>query len=159
MTIVGGQLTREKHMKTDWLDHYIYAWLLHPVAGTPDGAMELRELLAFVSPSIRYEDVPTASVFEGHEGMKAMCELAHQWSPDLTVHVLSRQTDGKMFAFEAESTGTNATAMGDLPATGRKFVLRGVSVGSFDDDGLVVSQRDYWDLGSFLSQVGLLPGS
>ncbi|HTT87372.1 MAG TPA: nuclear transport factor 2 family protein [Acidimicrobiales bacterium] len=132
------------------------AWLLHPVAGAPEGEKELATLLACFNPDARYVDVPTGSVFEGHDGIRHMCQLAHHWSSDIEATVFTRQTDGTMFAFETEVTGTNDAALGDLPATGRPFVLEGVSVGTVDGDGLVTSQRDYWDLGSFLAQVGLL---
>jgi steroid delta-isomerase-like uncharacterized protein len=144
-------------MDSSWFDRYVDAWLLHPWAGTREGEGELKALFDCFSPTVRYEDVPTASVFEGHDGIEQMCKLAHEWSSDLEAKVLTRQTTGKLFAFETETSGTNTAAMGGLPATGRRFVLRGVSVGSVDGQGLVAEQRDYWDLGSFLVQVGVLP--
>jgi hypothetical protein len=142
-----------------WLDHYLDAWLLHPVAGTVEGGRELKSLLKYFSPEVIYEDVPSVSVFEGHEGIGQMCRLANQWSSDLDFNILTRQTDGSLFSFETETAGTNTSTLGDLPATGRGFVLRGVSVGHVDDDGLVREQRDYWDMGSFLTQIGVLPSS
>ena len=144
-------------MDASWLDRYIDAWLLHPVAGTVEGEGELKSLLKFFSPEAIYEDVPSSSVFQGHEGIKQMCELANQWSSDLDFNVLTRQTNGSLFSFESETVGTNTSTLGDLPATGRRFVLRGVSVGQVDDAGLVREHRDYWDMGSFLTQIGVLP--
>lgn len=144
-------------MDASWLDRYMDAWLLHPVAGTVDGEEELNSLLKFFSPKVIYEDVPSGSVFEGHNGIKQMCELASQWSSDLEFNVLTRQTNGSLFSFEAETVGTNTSTLGDIPATGRRFVLRGVSVGRVDDEGLVREHRDYWDMGSFLVQIGVLP--
>jgi hypothetical protein len=144
-------------MDASWLDRYIDAWLLHPVAGTVEGESELKSLLKFFSPEAIYEDVPSSSLFQGHEGIKEMCELANQWSSDLDFNVLTRQTNGSLFSFETETVGTNSSPLGDLPATGRRFVLRAVSVGQVDDAGLVREHRDYWDLGSFLTQIGVLP--
>ncbi len=144
-------------MDASWLDRYIDAWLLHPVAGTVEGESELKSLLRFFSPKVIYEDVPSSSVFEGHKGIKQMCELANQWSSDLEFNVLTRQTNGPLFSFEAETVGTNTSTLGDLPATGRRFVLRGVSVGQVDGEGRVREHRDYWDMGSFLRQIGILP--
>jgi steroid delta-isomerase-like uncharacterized protein len=140
-----------------WLDRYTEAWLLHPVAGTAEGEDEFKSLLKFFIPEVIYEDVPSASVFEGHEGIKQMWEPASQWSSDLEFNVLTRQTNGSLFSFEAETAGTNTGSLEGLPATGRRFVLRGVSVGRVDDDGLVREHRDYWDMGSFLTQIGVLP--
>jgi hypothetical protein len=138
------------------LGRYVDAWVLHRVAGTPDGEAELAALVACCSPTVHYEDVPAAAVFTGHAGIRQMCELAAQWSSDLEFTVRTRQTDGTQFAFETQTTGTNTMAIGALAATGRRFTLRGVSAGSVDGDGLVVEHRDYWDLGSFLGQIGAL---
>jgi hypothetical protein len=143
-------------MDNSWLDPYVDAWALHAIAGKPDGIRELEALLDRVSTDVRYEDVPTAAIFNGHAGITEMCETAHQWSTDRQVRVLTRQTDGLLFALETEVSGTNTMALGGLPATGRTFVLRGVSVGRPSADRLVCEHRDYWDLGSFLMQVGAL---
>jgi hypothetical protein len=144
-------------MDASRLDRYLDAWVLHAVAGTVRGEDELASLLTHFSSDVRYEDVPSAAVFEGHDGIRQMCEMANQWSSDLEFRVLSRQTDGSMFSFETETLGMNSSPLGGLPATGRRFVLRSVSVGRVDDNSLVTEHRDYWDLGSFLTQIGVLP--
>jgi hypothetical protein len=141
-------------MATTWFDRYLNAWLLHPVAGSPGGGDDLRKLLNCCSPDIRYEDVPTATVYEGHGGIERMCMGAYNWSSDVkATAVLTRLTSGKLFSVETEWKGTSTTAIGDLPATGRSFVLRQLSVGATDDQGLVTHHRDYWDLASFLAQT------
>jgi len=139
------------------LDRYISAWLLHPHAGSSDGGDALADLLAFMSPNVRYEDMPTKQVLVGHAGVKDMCERAYEWSGDLEFRVLTSQSDGLMYAFEHEASGTNTTAVGSIPPTGRRFVIRGISVGMTSASGLVEEHRDYWDLASFLSQIGALP--
>lgn len=146
-------------MDTSWFNRYVGAWLRHALAGAPDGEGELKALLDCCSPDVRYEDVPTAKVFDGHDGIRRMCEGAHNWSSDVEAAVLTRQTNGTLFAVETEWCGTNTAALGDLPATGRRFLLRMVSVGTIDDQGLVTEHRDYWDLASFLAQVGVGPAS
>lgn len=75
-------------------------------------------------------------------------------SSDVEAALLTRQTNGTLFAVETEWRGTNTAALGDPPATGRRFALRMVSVGTIDDQRLVTEHRDYWDLASFLAQVG-----
>jgi SnoaL-like polyketide cyclase len=140
-----------------WLDRYLDAWVLHAEAGRLGGEEELASLVRFFSSVVRYEDVPSAAVFEGHGGIRQMCATANQWASDLEFRVLSRQTDGSMFSFETETSGVDSSPLGGLRATGRRFVLRGVSVGRVDDDSLVSEHRDYWDLGSYLTQIGALP--
>jgi steroid delta-isomerase-like uncharacterized protein len=144
-------------MESDWLDGYIDAWLPHPFAGGPQGAHALERLLRFMSENVRYEDVPSSNVFEGHDGIAAMCAGAFQMSSDLTFEIVTRQTDGRLYAFETLGTGTNTGAIGPIPGTGRRIELRGISIGSVSPDGLVESHRDYWDMAALLVQLGVLP--
>jgi hypothetical protein len=65
----------EGDMESSWLDQYLDAWLAHPLAGAPGGESRLKALLACCSPNVRYEDVPTGSVFAGHEGIRQLCEV------------------------------------------------------------------------------------
>jgi hypothetical protein len=142
-------------MDDAWLDDYIAAWVDHPVAGSPHGAQALAHFLSFLSPTIRYRDVPTGLVFVGHGEVESMCQGAYQWCADLTSDVLTRQTNGSLFAFETVTSGTNTGPMGELPATGLPFSFKSVSVGRVGTDGLVEEHRDYWDLSTMLNQVGL----
>jgi steroid delta-isomerase-like uncharacterized protein len=141
----------------EWLDAYIEAWAVHPHAGGPDGADELARLLRFMSDDVRYEDVPSTMVFSGHDGIGEMCAGAFQMSSDLHFAVVSRQIDGRSYAFESVGRGTSTGAVGPLPATGAPIELRGVAVGTVSDDGRVTSHRDYWDMASLLMQLGVLP--
>lgn len=141
----------------DWLDAYIEAWEVHPYAGGPDGADELARLIGFMHPAVRYEDVPSTMVFEGHDGIAQMCAGAFQMSSDLRFEVVSRQTDGRSFAFESVGNGTSTGAVGPLPPSGGPIVFRGIAVGSLSEDGLVTGHRDYWDMASLLIQLGVMP--
>jgi hypothetical protein len=80
-------------------------------------------------------------------------------SADLTFEVVSRQTDGRRYAFETIGTGTSTGAVGQIRATGEPITLRGISVGEHSDDGLVQSHRDYWDMASLLIQLRVIPAS
>ena len=116
--------SRGMDMDSSGFRPYLDAWLLHTLAGAPEGKNELKALLDCCSPDMVYEDVPTAKVFEGHDGIRRMCEGAHNWSPDVEAAVLTRQTNELLFAVESEWRGTNTASIGDLPATGRRFALR-----------------------------------
>jgi hypothetical protein len=41
------------------------------------------------------------------------------------------------------------------PATGRSFEFRLASVGEVSEQGLVTTQRDYWDLAGLLAKFGV----
>jgi steroid delta-isomerase-like uncharacterized protein len=152
-------LGRGNNVGSEWLDQYIEAWLLHPYAASSAGADAMAALLAIMAHDVRYEDVPSATVFEGHEGIADMCAGAYQMSADLTFEVVSRQTDGRRYAFETIGTGTSTGSVGPIPATGQPITLRGISVGERSDEGRVQSHRDYWDMASLLIQLGVMPNS
>ncbi len=138
-------------MDLDWLAGYVEAWVLHGRAGGGDAAA-MDRLLAFMSPDIRYEDVPTSAVFVGHEGVRAMAAQAHALAADLTFHPRHLSVGEGCFAFETETHGTQSGAVGPVNETNRPFVIRGISVGQVAD-GLVTEHRDYWDLSSLLAQL------
>jgi len=137
-----------------WLDSYITAWIRHAQAGGPGGQSELDRLLAFMSPDVVYEDVPSGSVFRGHAGVRAMAQGAHAMAEDMSFDVVSRFVGGGGFAFEAVCRGTNNGAIGPLSGSGRTFEMRSVMVGTVSTERLVTSQRDYWDLAGLLAQLG-----
>jgi ketosteroid isomerase-like protein len=132
-----------------WVDEYFAAWARHAQAADPVlGAADRARLLSFMDPAVRYEDVPTAQVFSGHDGVLQMGALALRMAPDLRFTCVTAQESAERFAFETETHGTDA-------GTGKPFVLRGVSVGQRSPEGKVISHKDYWDLASYLRQVGV----
>ncbi len=142
-------------MNPSWLDRYIDAWCQHPQAGGEGGETALATLLAFMSRDVRYEDVPTGAVFDGHDGIRQMGAGALQMSSDMSFVVVQRVAGQRSYAFESICRGTNTGAIGPLPGTGGQFTFRGVSIGECSEAGLVVSHRDYWDLAGLLGQLGV----
>jgi ketosteroid isomerase-like protein len=141
-----------------WVEEYFAAWARHAQASDPTtGMADQARLLAFIDPDIRYEDVPTAQVFTGPAGVIRMGAQALLMANDIRFTCVSAQESGDQFAFETETHGTNTGAVGAFPATGKPFVLRGVSVGRRTPQGKVILHRDYWDLVSYLRQIGLMP--
>lgn len=142
-------------MSPSGLDRYIDAWLRHPQAGGERGKEALTVLLGFMDEDVRYEDVPTGAVFVGHDGIRQMGAGALEMAADMSFEVAQRAIGKDSYAFETICRGTNTGAIGPLPGTGASFVFRGVSIGEVSDAGLVVSQRDYWDLAGLLRQLGV----
>jgi predicted ester cyclase len=142
-------------MDGSWLDGYLEAWKLHSSCVGRDGEVNLTQLLAYMGPDVRYEDVPGAAVFVGHDGIREMTKSASQMSSDLLFVILRGVCDGRTFAFESICRGTNTGAVGTVPATGRFFEFRLAAVGQVSEQGLVTAQRDYWDLAGLLVQLGV----
>ena len=106
----------------------------------------MERLLDLVTEDVRYEDVAFGMVFDGRDGIAKVCAGAYQMSHDLSSALVSRQTDGSLFAFKHVGTGT-------ITATGRRMEFRTAAVGSFSSDGLVESHRDYRDRSAVLAQL------
>jgi steroid delta-isomerase-like uncharacterized protein len=141
-------------MTPSWLDRYIDAWCYHPQAGGEGGENAMARLLAFMSEDVLYEDVPTGAAFDGHDGIRQMAAGALQMSSDMSFEVVQRVAGQSSYAFESICRGTNTGTIGPLPGTGGPFTFRGVSIGELSEAGLVISQRDYWDLAGLLGQLG-----
>ena len=58
------------------------------------------------------------------------------------------------FTGHGTHTGTLATSMGQIPATGRSLTLKLCDVIEFKD-GKVATQRTYFDTGSMMAQLGI----
>ncbi|MGV9711443.1 ester cyclase [Gordonia sp. NPDC003424] len=61
-------------------------------------------------------------------------------------------------AFTGTQTGPMATAEGEVPPSGRHVTFGLIDIFAVCD-GKVAEHRVYWDNVSFLTQLGLLPGS
>ena len=60
------------------------------------------------------------------------------------------------FTFEGTHTGPLVGAVGTIPATGKRVVVRGVLVGRYER-GLAIDVRLYYDQLDVLTQLGLTP--
>jgi SnoaL-like domain len=134
-----------------WLDRYVEARGSEMAAGAnPDGA-EMSALLDAFSSNGRYVDMPSGGVWQGRDALREMFVLNYAWANDQVLTFTRRLTDGRQYVLEGEARGTNGTGLGER---GRGYVLPFLCAGSFDDDGRVQEQRDYWDRKSWLVQIG-----
>lgn len=130
-----------------WIKAYVDAWNSH------DGD----DVVGLMADDITFEDVAAGQRHEGREAVKAYVADVHQWSSDVVMEVVSMQQSGDRYALEWELSGTNTGAAGGLPATEKQFRIRGVSVGELDGEGLIIHNRDYWNMADYLAQVGIMP--
>ncbi len=79
--------------------------------------------------------------------------------PDLSATLRSIVESGNRAAVEATYRGTNdgplAMPGGELPPTGRDVSIELCEVFEVGDDGLIVHDRSYFDVASFLQQLGI----
>ena len=119
------------------------------------------ELAAAAAPDGTITIVGPGDTFRGPEGSRQFSEMWAGGFPDGAVTVDRVIASGDYVIVEytgrGTHTGTLATSMGDIPATGRSMTLELCDVMEFKD-GKVQSQRTYFDTGSMMAQLGLGAG-
>ncbi len=119
------------------------AWSLH----------EPERLDAIFTDESVYEDVATGRRTRGKNAIKQILRAAYAWAPDFRVTMQSIIVGEDLAATEWVSEGIQTGPLGDLPASGNSFRLRGVSILSFRD-GKIATVTDYYDMATFLRQLG-----
>jgi steroid delta-isomerase-like uncharacterized protein len=131
-----------------FLDRYLDAWNAH------DPAAVARHM----ADDAIYEDVALGRVLHGPSEIANFVEEATRSSSDFRFEAVSL-TAGSNYANEWVMLGTNDRALPGVPATGRPFRVRGASVGRLDSSGLIVENRDYYNLAELLKQLGVPPNA
>lgn len=119
------------------------------------------EMAAAAAPDGLITVVGTGDTFRGPEGSRQFGKMWADGFPDGAVTVDRVVSSGDLVVVEytgrGTHTGTLATSMGDIPATGRSMTLELCDVTEFKN-GKVQSQRTYFDTGSMMAQLGLSAG-
>lgn len=131
----------------EFFDRYLQAWNDH------DGAAAA----AHMAEDAVYEDVAAARVCHGREEIARWVAEGVGFSSDLHFEDVSFFYFGSAYAVEWVMSGTNDGPAGDQPATGRPYRVRGASVGTLNDEGLIAENRDYWNMADVFVQIGLVP--
>lgn len=81
--------------------------------------------------------------------------------PDVHVTITRIIEEGNTVAVEYTSEGTHSGPLplpnGEVPATNRRIRTDASSIGSADGQGLIKTQREYFDQVEILAQLGLMP--
>jgi steroid delta-isomerase-like uncharacterized protein len=118
----------------------------------------MEKLLSLFTDECVYEDVALGKVNHGKEELKAFFTSMWVWSPDVKIEEKSIFTAGDWGAAEWVMSGTHTGDLPEMSATGKNFSIRGASIIQLRD-GKVSRQSDYWNMASFLQQVGILPAT
>jgi steroid delta-isomerase-like uncharacterized protein len=103
-----------------------------------------------------YEDVAGGQLYRGRDEIKQLLRAAFAWAPDFRVTLVSLTIGDDSAATEWISEGIQTGPIGDIPASGNSFRLRGVSILRFRD-GKICQVTDYYDMASFLRQLDATP--
>jgi steroid delta-isomerase-like uncharacterized protein len=116
----------------------------------------ITKVLSFYSPDYEGSDVGQAEPVKGHKGLQAMLETQWRAFPDLHFIVTNTVVQGSQVASVWQAEGTHQGPIMNIPPTGRRVQVRGVSIIEVKD-GLVVRGQYIWDLAGMLRHMGLLP--
>jgi steroid delta-isomerase-like uncharacterized protein len=122
------------------------AWSLH----------QLEKIDAIFADNAAYEDVAAGQVHRGAEEIKQLLRASYAWAPDFRVTMKSLIVADDCAATEWVSEGIQTGPIGDLPASGNSFRLHGASILTFRD-GKIAKVTDYYDMATFLRQLGGIP--
>ena len=83
--------------------------------------------------------------------------------PDLRFEIVNAiAKDDHLGALEARLTGTNSGPMvtptgQEIPPTNKRIDLKGASISRLNQQGEITEERRYYDVGTMLRQLGLVP--
>lgn len=117
---------------------------------------DIEKVLGFYSSSYVGEDVGQAFLLRGQEGVRVMLENYWQAFPDLEFTVTDTVIQDPRMVMVWMAEGTHHGTIMNIPPTGHRVAVRGVSVLDVED-GLVVRAQYVWDQAGMLRHMGLLP--
>ena len=128
---------------TTIIDQWATAWSSHDVD----------RVLRLFTDNCTYEDVPIGVVNRGKDALRVFAEFFFSVAPDFKIEVARRFEIEGWAAGEWTMFGTQKGDMPNLPATGKLFSIRGVTI--LELEGEKISRcSDYWDMAAFLKQLG-----
>ena len=117
---------------------------------------DMEQVLGFYSAEYIAEDVGQAFLLRGPEGVRLMLENYWQAFPDLEFTIIDTVVQNSRLVIVWMAEGTHEGTIMNIPATGHRVAVRGVSIIDVKD-GQVVRGQYIWDLAGMLRHMGLLP--
>lgn len=119
---------------------------------------DVEKLVSFFADDGVYETLAGTMVCRGKEELRAFFQSSKDSFPDEIVQVNSVFLGGDRFAIEGIMMGTLTNQYHNFPATGKRFSVPLAVIGQLDvDTGRIKRVTTYFDLATFLRQVGLPP--
>lgn len=129
------------------LDEWLASWSAHDIG----------RLQALFADVMEHEDLPVGAVNRSKDDLRAFAEGWFAVSPDIRFEPALTVVTGSRAVVEWIARGTQVGDLPGMPATGKPWEVRGVSVIELDG-GKIRRCRDYWDFATVMRQLGFLPG-
>jgi steroid delta-isomerase-like uncharacterized protein len=130
------------------IDEWLQSWSAHDLDG----------VLRLLTPDGVFEDVTMGAVNRSGAEVRAFGEGFLSGFPDVTFTATSRFSNGTRGGAEWVMRGTHRGDLPGMPATGKRIEIRGVSMFEFAEDR-IRRCTDYWDMATFLRQLGMMPSA
>ena len=114
------------------------------------------QVIRFYSPEYVGNDVGQPTLQRGHQGLREMLQTYWRAFPDLHFRVTDRMIEDSRVAILWVAEGTHQGPIMNIPPTGHKVRVRGMSV-IHVEKGLVIGGQYIWDQAGMLRHLGLLP--
>ncbi len=121
-------------------------------------AQDMDKVLSFFTDDCVYEDVAVGKVNRGKQELKDFVTGWYAFSRDLKFELTSQFSASDWGATEWIMSGTHTGDILGIPATNKRFSVRGASISKLRKDKISLN-TDYYNLASLLQQVGILPAT
>jgi steroid delta-isomerase-like uncharacterized protein len=112
-------------------------------------------MASFFTEDCVYDNLARGQTYRGKDELKSWAKASFDAIPDFKIDLTSLFISVDLVACEWIMTGTLSGNSPELPATGKSFSVRGATIAQLKD-GKIQRNADYWDLATFLRQVGLM---
>lgn len=144
--VIGCQYPRDKEIQSEKMFRdYIASWNTHDV----------EKIASFFTDDCVYDNLARGQIYRGKDQLKGWAKPSLDAIPDFKLDITSLFASGELLACEWVMTGTLSEGSPELPATGKNFSVRGSTIVQLKN-GKIQRNVDYWDLATFLRQVGLM---
>jgi steroid delta-isomerase-like uncharacterized protein len=110
---------------------------------------------ALFTDDCMYEDVALGAINRGKAELEAFTSEVFATFPDFKLEYKAGFVADGWASWEWVMSGTHQGNSPGLPATGKPFSVRGASILELHE-GKIRRNSDYWDMATFLRQVGLM---
>jgi len=125
---------------------YIGGWNAHDV----------EKIASFFTDDCVYDNLARGQTYRGKDQLKAWVKASFDAIPDFKLGITSLFGSAGLLACEWVMTGTDTGPLSpEVPTTGKSFSVRGSTIAEIKD-GKIQRNSDYWDLATFLRQLGLM---
>jgi steroid delta-isomerase-like uncharacterized protein len=109
----------------------------------------VEKIISLFTNDCVYESLASGLVNRGNKQLGDYIKATFSWSPDLKFEMKSFFGTDKWIGTEWLMTGTHVGALPGIPATNKRFSIRGTSVIELRK-GKISRNSDYWNIMTFL---------